>query len=219
MSQPSVRIETFIEPTFQENGYVVYCRTGGSCWVLDPGLPPQAEKIVDFITAHRLSVEAIILTHGHGDHIAGVPTVRRARPGVPVWIGQGDAHMLADPTENLSASFGVPLAIGAEPDPHLVPDRTLSLCGSAWRVLDTSGHTPGSRSLYCEQAEVVIVGDALFAGSIGRTDLPHSDPDRLVAGIRRHLLSLPSPTRVLAGHGPPTTIGFERKWNPFVADE
>ena len=96
------------------------------------------------------------------------------------------------------------------------PGQTLTLGDSSWAVLDTSGHTPGGVSYYCESAAVAIVGDALFAGSIGRTDLPGTSTERLVSNIRSQLLSLPEQTRVLTGHGPETTIGVERQTNPFV---
>jgi len=219
MSQACVRVETFVEPTFQQNAYVVYVEPGRACWVVDPGSPLQSGRILEFLRDRGLSLEAIVLTHGHVDHIAGVPDLRRDWPDAPVWIGPEDASMLADPQENLSAVFGMPLSLAAEPDPCLLADRTLCLGPSTWCVLDTSGHTPGGRSLYCAQAGVVFVGDALFAGSIGRTDLPHSDPARLIRNIHERLLALPDETRVLSGHGPATTIGFERKWNRFLAED
>jgi glyoxylase-like metal-dependent hydrolase (beta-lactamase superfamily II) len=124
--------------------------------------------------------------------------------------------MLTDPQQNLSAGFGVPLATGVADPLPLEPGQEMNLAQLPWEVLDTSGHSPGSRSLHCPSGKLVIVGDALFAGGIGRTDLPAGDGERLVANIRQHLLSLPDETRVLAGHGPETTIGTERRTNPFL---
>jgi len=98
----------------------------------------------------------------------------------------------------------------------LKPGETIALDTSTWTILDTCGHSPGGRTLYCAELGVAIVGDALFAGSVGRVDFPHSDGDRLMRNIHANLMTLPNETRVLSGHGPETTIGQERKTNPFV---
>ena len=122
--------------------------------------------------------------------------------------------MRADAEANLSAAFGFDVtACGA--DDLVRPGRSLVLGDFQWAVLDTSGHTPGGVSYYCSQAGVVIVGDALFAKSIGRTDLPGASASRLIRNIQKNLLSLPDQTRVLPGHGPETTIGAEKRTNPF----
>lgn len=216
METAQLHVETFIEPSFHENAYLLWSVDAGECWIVDPGLPPQPDRILTF--ANRLSLRpgAILLTHGHADHIAGVGPLRRCWPDVPVYIGRPDRGMLNDPQENLSAGFGVPLATGVADAVALEPGQELTLEQLRWEVLDTSGHSPGSRSFHCPSRKLVIVGDALFAGSIGRTDLPAGDGERLVANICRHLLSLPDETRVLAGHGPETTIGSERQANPFI---
>ncbi len=99
----------------------------------------------------------------------------------------------------------------------LDPNHVLELGETRWQVLDTSGHSPGGRTLYCPQAQTAIVGDALFAGSIGRIDFPHSDGPRLLSNIREQLFTLPGSTRVCSGHGPDTTIEIERTTNPFFA--
>jgi len=216
MEAAQLHVETFVEPSFYENAYLLWSVNAGECWIVDPGLPPQPEQVSDFVSRLSLRPTAIVLTHGHADHIAGVGPLRRSWPDVPVYIGRPDQSMLNDPQKNLSAGFGVPLMTGVADAVALEPRQEMTLAGIQWEVLDTSGHSPGSRSLHCPSRKLVIVGDALFAGSIGRTDLPASDGGRLVANIRQHLLSLPDETRVLAGHGRETTIGKERRNNPFL---
>jgi glyoxylase-like metal-dependent hydrolase (beta-lactamase superfamily II) len=124
--------------------------------------------------------------------------------------------MLSDAAQNLSAGFGMPLTVTTRADGDLAPGDTITLDGLDFTVLDTAGHSPAGRSLYCAQAGVVISGDALFAGSIGRTDFHHCDEQMLHRTIRENLLTLPDDTQVLSGHGPPTTIGRERAFNPFL---
>jgi glyoxylase-like metal-dependent hydrolase (beta-lactamase superfamily II) len=159
---------------------------------------------------------AVILTHGHADHIAGLPEVLSALPEIPVRIAEEARAALSDPGENLSSDLGTPFRTPAPKTVDLPAGGQLTLDGLTWYVLDTSGHAPGSRSLYCPAAGMVIVGDALFHGSIGRTDFHHSDHAALIRNIRERLFSLPDETKVFSGHGPVTTIGRERRYNPFV---
>lgn len=221
MSSSDLRIQSFVEFTFGENAYVVSTRSEDGHtvgWVIDPSFPPAVEELLGYVAAEKIAVEKILLTHGHGDHIAGVDVVHRAHPCAQVGIAPADQPMLGDARKNLSAMFGMELAIEAPVDLALTSETTLTLGPLSWRVLDTSGHSPGGISLYCAKAGVVFTGDALFPGSIGRTDFPGSNGRQLVANIRRHLLTLPDETAVYAGHGPATTIGIERKSNPFLAE-
>jgi len=206
-----VEIVTFEVGPFLTNTYVV--RAGDACWVIDPGIEPGA--LVDFLTREAIVPDRVVLTHGHCDHIAGIPNLRGSVGPVEVWCPAADAPMLSDATLNLSAPFGQPMAFDP-PDQVFHPGQTLTLGELAWTVLDTSGHTPGGVSLYCISEGIVFTGDALFAGSIGRTDLPGADGAGLVAHIREALLTLPAETTVYAGHGPATTIGAERQHNPFL---
>ena len=154
-------------------------------------------------------------THGHADHIAGVERVAGAFAQAVFTAPGGDETMLSDPMANLSAMFG--LGLTAPPAGQIVqPGDALTQGGLTWDILDTAGPTPGGVSFLCRQAGTVIVGDALFAGSIGRCDFPRSDQDTLVSNIGRNLLTLPDQTRVLCGHGPETTIGAERRHNPYL---
>ncbi len=214
--KPDIQISDFIEPSFGENAYVVWIEAGGPGWIVDPGAPPSARQIIEHLTAHRIVPEALVLTHGHADHIAGVPEILAAFGDLPVYIADEERPMLTDPAQNLSLSLGTPFKTDVKETRDLPPGETMALGETTWQIFDTSGHSPGGRSLYCAEAGIALVGDALFCGSIGRTDFPHSDHDRLIENIRTHLLTLPDETRVYSGHGPVTTIGEERRGNPFL---
>lgn len=219
LGRPS--IHTIVTPMFEENAYVVSVAApdGGRVgWVIDPGLGRQPEMILDYLAEKSIRLERILLTHGHADHTAGVDTLCRAHPQAEALISVPDHPMLTNPDWNLSGRFGVAFRVESPVHADLEPGHTLSLAGWPWTILDVSGHSPGGRAIYSEQAGVVFTGDALFCGSIGRGDLPGSDPRRLLANIRAHLLCLPDETVVYPGHGPTTTIGNERKSNPFLAD-
>lgn len=211
-----VRIERFVEPSFGENAYVIWCRDGGPCWIIDPGPPPSAAQIMEHLDAHKLAPEALVLTHGHADHIAGIPEIMECHDALPVYIAREERQMLTDPAHNLSSGLGIPFKTEITQTRDLTPGETLTLDGSTWQILDTSGHSPGGRTLYCAEAGIAVVGDALFQQSIGRTDFPHSDHDRLIRNIKERLLTLPDETRVYSGHGPVTAIGDERRFNPFL---
>jgi hydroxyacylglutathione hydrolase len=211
-----VQIAAFVDPSFGENAYVVWREDAGPCWIIDPGLPPSAREIIRHIGAKKLNPAALILTHGHADHIAGIPEILQSFGSLPVWIAAEEKQALTDPRFNLSADMGLPFAPNIEVTRDLAPGTSLDLDGTTWHVLDVAGHSPGGRALYCATAAIVIVGDALFEGSIGRTDFPTSDHDTLIRNIKQNLFSLPDETKVYSGHGPVTTIGNERRYNPFL---
>jgi glyoxylase-like metal-dependent hydrolase (beta-lactamase superfamily II) len=221
MKHHMVDIEVFVEPMFGENALLITSsnqdgsRTG---WVIDPSFQPHVDRLVEHARERDINIEKIILTHGHGDHIAGIDIVKAAFPDAELLISAADEPMLRDSMRNLSAPFGVDVKIQAAVDQHLEPGLELVLGATQWRVLDTSGHSPGGRSLYSAACGLVIVGDALFAGSIGRTDFPGANHQQLIGNLRRNLLSLPGDTIVYSGHGPTTTIENERKFNPFLAE-
>ena len=212
-----VTIDSFALGPFETNCLVVRdpADPARACWIVDPGDGP--EPVIEFVRRERLVPERIVLTHAHADHIAGLERVRRAFPGVPVLLHPEEHAFLSDPQLNLSAFVGVPVTCGAA-DVSLVEGDELRLGGSAWRVLHTPGHSPGSVSLVCDAAGEAIVGDTLFAGSIGRVDFPTSDPARMRRSLRDVLMALPDPVRVHPGHGPSTSIGAERRSNPFLQD-
>lgn len=207
-----ITIETFVEPMFSQNAYIVAHQAAPDCWIVDPGFAPQALHIRGAVQRRGWTPTAILLTHCHPDHIAGVEALKAAYPAAQIIGPRDEEHMLRDPEANLSAMMG--LAITTPPaDRLLAPGDTLTLGGSQWEALDVAGHSPGGLTYYCADAKIALVGDALFFGSIGRYDFPGSDRARLLNNIVAHLLTLPDDTAVYSGHGPATTIGHERKHN------
>jgi glyoxylase-like metal-dependent hydrolase (beta-lactamase superfamily II) len=216
-----VNIKVFVEPLFGENAFLVSVEEQGRRvgWAIDPSFEPYVHELTGYARDNGIDVHRIILTHGHGDHIAGVDAVHRAFPQATLLVAREDEAMLRDADLNLSAPFGVDVTVATPVGEYLTPGMSLALGAVEWQVLDTSGHSPGGRSLYCPAAGLVIVGDALFAGGIGRTDFPGSNHGQLIRNIRQNLFALPGDTVVHSGHGQPTTIEIERKSNPFVAEQ
>lgn len=212
-----LQLDVFIEPMFQENAYLLWTADGPDAWIIDPGFPPQVAALTDAIRQHNLAPAAMVITHGHLDHIAGAAGLRDEFPDLRLLVPRDELHMLTDPAANLSAQLGLSV-VAPEADQPLAPGDTLTLGPLTWRVLDVSGHSPGGLAYYCEQVGIVFSGDTLLAGGIGRTDFPGSSTNRLVSNIREQLLTLPDGTVVYSGHGPATTIARERDTNPFLRE-
>lgn len=206
----------------QTNCYVVATGRGEACVVVDPG-QDAVEPLEALLAEHRLTPVAVLLTHGHFDHTFSVAPVCDGHD-VPAWIHPDDRELLTDPLKGLSrdaaAFFGGRLEPREPREVRSLDDgERLELAGLALRVDHTPGHTGGSVVFSTpteEGVEVIIAGDTLFAGSIGRTDLPGGDHARMLASLRDKLLTHDDSAVVLPGHGPTTTIGRERHTNPFL---
>lgn len=215
MNEPNdhdLAIRTFPLGQWQTNCHVV--SSGGACWIVDAGFDPA--PMLEFIDEQGLAVEKVILTHAHLDHIGGLHEVRQRYPEVPILIHADETAFLTDTGLNLSAMAGVGPVVAPEATGTLAQGDAVTLNSHSFEVRHTPGHSPGGITLVNMEHAVAIVGDTLFAGSIGRYDFPTSDGPTLMRSIREQLMTLPDETRVLPGHGPMTTIGDERKTNPYL---
>lgn len=209
-----VTLETFSPGPYATNCTIVHVAGHVGCWIVDAGFEPR--RMIQRVRDLQLAPEALILTHAHVDHIAGVREVVQSFPKLSVWIHEAERDWLGDPELNLSIFSGQPVTAPG-PDRLLRDQEELMLGPTRWMVLHTPGHSPGSITLHCPEAKVALVGDALFAGSIGRTDFPGCSFEQLAHSIRTRLYTLPDDTKVYPGHGPTTAIGREKKTNPFVS--
>jgi hydroxyacylglutathione hydrolase len=205
--------------SFAANCYVVAPAPGEECLIIDPGQDAE-DGIAEVLAEYRLKPVAVLATHGHLDHVWSVAPVCGAR-NIPAYIHPADRALLADPGRAFPLQVGQQLLRGltfSEPDDvRVLADGTvLRLAGLELTVDHAPGHTPGSVALRSGQ-EVMFSGDLLFAGSIGRTDLPGGDHAAMLDSLARVCLTLPDETQVLPGHGEQTTIGQERASNPFLA--
>lgn len=207
---PAMRIWSSELGAFGTNCYVIACTETGESAIIDPGADDP--WLAETLAANGLEPDAVLLTHGHLDHIGGIASARRLT-GASVAIHGEDAPMLTDPRLNGSAYFGMPVTAPA-PDRLLRDGDELCVGNLRFSVIHTPGHTPGGCCFYTEGH--LFAGDTLFAGSIGRTDLAGGNYDTLIQSIKGKLLGLPPETVVYPGHGPTTTLGDEREYNPFL---
>lgn len=197
----------------QENTYIIWNdeREG---LIIDPG--SESKRIIDFIHEKHIKPLAILLTHAHFDHIGAVDAVRDAFK-IPVYIHKNEEDWLEDPNKNGSKHFPLGIVSARKAEHILEEEQHLTLGKFHLQIFETPGHSPGSMSFYFQKENVVFSGDALFQGSIGRTDLPFGNYQQLIQSIHDKLLVLPEETVVCPGHGPETTIQAEMNSNPFLS--
>ncbi|HEX6132353.1 MAG TPA: MBL fold metallo-hydrolase [Longimicrobiales bacterium] len=208
----TLNIEPFLAPGFGENGYVVWRDGATTAAAIDPGNAVQ--PMLDLLSAEQLELGAVLLTHAHLDHIEGVARLVEAT-NAPVYLHPED-RFLYDHVAQQAQQFGMRVDPPPEVSRPLEHDQTLTIGDMSFRVRHVPGHSPGHVIFYLPDAGCAFVGDVVFQGSIGRTDLPGGDFMQLIESIREHVLTLPDDTTLYAGHGPVTTVGHERLTNPFL---
>ena len=201
---------------FQVNSYLVTCTETMKGIYIDPG--SDINEVLKIAEKRQISIEKIIGTHAHIDHAEGVYKVKEAI-NIPYWLHEKEVKNLESMPE-IANGYGLPIPKVPEVDDFLIPNQKIKVGNIDFKILLTDGHSPGNINLYTMDKETkknhAIVGDSLFAGSIGRTDLPGGDLSTLLASIRSQLFTLPPDTIIYSGHGPSTTIEIEIKNNPFL---
>ena len=211
-----LKIQEFVFNPFQENTYVLFDETRDAV-IVDPGCYENDEKqeLTEFIESKNLKVKMLLNTHGHIDHVLG-NTFVKDKFKVKLFIHKIDEPVMRA-VKAYAGNYGFPLYQEASVDSYLEEGKTISFGTQQFKILFVPGHSPGHVAFYNEKEKIVIGGDVLFQNSIGRTDLPGGNFDTLINSIHEKLFTLPDDVVVYPGHGPKTTIGFEKVTNPFCA--
>lgn len=215
-------IDQLVLGVYENNCYVLKKHADSKeCVIVDTGL--DVEPLVKFLEKNQLEPVAVLCTHGHADHIAGVSTIREKYPEVKVVIHKNDAEMLTSAELNLSMMANIKIAGDAADVVIENCNETISFAGLDFKVLCTPGHTPGGVCYhYCNDVDALFCGDTIFSGSVGRTDFPGYDQSKchkqLLESVEREIFNLSEETKLYPGHGPRTTVGHEKEHNPFFSN-
>ncbi|NNE26202.1 MAG: MBL fold metallo-hydrolase [Saprospiraceae bacterium] len=212
-----MQVKYFTFNDFQENTYVLYDDTK-ECVIIDPGCNTEAERqeLVDYIESAGLKPVKLVNTHCHIDHVLGNDFVAR-KYHLSLEAHEGESVVLSN-MQSVANMYGIPYTPSPPIEVHLDESKVLKFGNTELQILFTPGHSPASISFFHASSEQLIAGDVLFRGSIGRTDLPGGDFDTLIASIKDKFYSLGDDVHVYCGHGPTTTIGMERRTNPFLIE-
>ena len=209
-----LKVSKYVTGVVQTNVYFCYDDETRACVIIDPAAnAPHIIKIIE--EELHLKPEAILLTHGHFDHIMAAKDVAQ-HFGIKIFACADEAETLADPKRNLSGNFGVEVTLQPGEYETFRDGDTLHHLSREWKVLETPGHTPGGVCFYIEKEGILFSGDSLFRHEIGRCDLPGGNETQLIEGLRQRILTLPEGVQVLPGHGDATTIGEERIGNHYL---
>jgi glyoxylase-like metal-dependent hydrolase (beta-lactamase superfamily II) len=205
---------------YATNCWVLATGEGSECIVIDPGMPDVSMELAELLSKHLLKPVATLLTHGHLDHTFSVVPICDGY-GIPAYIHSEDRNLLIDPAAAVSPEFGATLASMSFSEPHEVKElksgEEFELVGLKIKAIHSPGHTRGSL-MFLVDDQTLLSGDVLFAGSIGRTDLPTGSSSDMQKTLTKKVLTLNDEIRVLPGHGPETMIGYERKNNPYLIE-
>ena len=207
-----MEIKRLVLGLVRTNCYIVYTEDTQKAVIIDPAA--DSRRIMDEISALGVTPEAILLTHGHFDHMLAAESLKNGYQ-IPVCVHKADAELLRDASLNCSEQF-LHMSYAISADEELEDGQSLRFLDGALMVISTPGHTEGSCCYYAKKDTVLFSGDTLFQGSVGRTDLPTGRAAQLVHSVREKLFVLPEDTLVLSGHGDQTTIGEEKQYNPYV---
>ena len=206
-----IKIGRMVLSMCQTNCYFLYREDAKECILIDPA--DQGQQIYNALSKNGFTIQAILLTHGHFDHIWGANEVR-SLAGVKMYAYEQEKELLNSEKLNVSKGAGRPYTV--EADVYLKDGETLTVADMTCKCIATPGHTAGSCCYYFEDAGILVSGDTLFQESVGRTDLPTGNMRTLMNSVKQKLFVLPEETKVYPGHGESTTIGYEKKYNPYV---
>lgn len=211
-----LKIECLVFNPFQENTYIVYTETGEGA-IVDPGMlfDHERSRLEEKITELKVNPRLLLQTHLHVDHVLGIRFVSE-KYGLQPMAHEGDTFLI-DQTQSMAASFGMEVEENPPfPSVFLKHGDEVELDNAKFEVIHVPGHSPGGIAFYSAEDKVLLAGDILFKGSVGRSDLPGGDHQQLIDGIKSRLMILPDDVIVYPGHGPKTTIGDEKRTNPFL---